>query len=592
MAKLANVRGIDAGVVVLFLFLTAGPFLHGLMFESELAVAAIVILLGFVVVLFRGGLPRGWVACLLLGLLVMYAAAIGYAYDRYESLVSLLKIAPLIPLYVFARAASPAVMTRIWTVWVWLVGLSVPIGIAADRFVEGRLAGFIDYANGYAILLLTAALIAYGLSVSAGGGSRFMQIPIFLCAGGLYLTESRTVLALLLLSFAALFFLGDRERRRLWLQSCLTAAIGLATGALYAWSPLLCLIGIAVLSVLLYRLPDSALSRAVVRLPLLGTAVLLAVAAIGAGAGMAHRWGTLLSPTGEGATRLVYYRDAWLMIMDSPLWGFGAGAWTYMQYHYQTSTYYTAFIHSQPLQTMTETGLLGLLLFSAICIALVASCISAARRKDGEGARFAAVRAVACCALLIHSLADFTLSFPYLLGLLIVLGAVGTPAGREPVAPTRAAPGRSAPHVVARSLAALAAAGLLVLAVLLLISDRLEQSALRAIAEQRKADAVKQLDRSAQTILFSDRIHDRKARLYLSEFEQGGDRRYLEVAQAENEKALAQHPEQIWYQKLRSDILWEGGDRQTSLDILRDLVARNRFMIRWREELSDRTAMK
>lgn len=127
---------------------------------------------------------------------------------------------------------------------------------------------------------------------------------------------------------------------------------------------------------------------------------------------------------------------------------------------------------------------------------------------------------------------------------------------------------------------------------LLLISDRLEQSAVRAIAEQRKADAVKLLDRSAQTALFSDRIHDRKARLYLSEFEQGGDRRYLEVAQAENEKALAQHPEQIWYQKLRSDILWEGGDRQTSLDILHDLVAGNRFMIRWREELSDRTAMK
>lgn len=588
MPKPANTRTINSGTIILLLFLCTGPFVHGFMFESELASAAIIVLLGFLFFLLRGRLKGDIIVYLLLALTSLYAASVGYGSDRYESLLSLLKISLLAPLYVFARAASTTVMKRIWEAWAWLLGLSVPISIAADRFVDGRLAGFIDYANGHAILLLVGVLIAYGLAVTASPSIRrnLLQIPIFLCSAGAYLTESRTVLVLLLATFAVLYLFGGRAHRMLWLRTSSSLALGLIAGAMYGSLPWLAL-PVAAIFALLYQVPESAASQRAVRISLLGVSPFLAAGAIWFGSGMAGRWSTIASRTGEGATRLVYYRDAWTMFMDSPLWGFGAGAWTYMQYQYQTAAYYTAYIHSQPLQMMTETGLLGLLLFIAVCALLVGRCLSSAKRKAGVHADFDGIRALACCVLLAHSLVDFTLSFPYLLGLLFIIGTVPAPA---PAENTNAVRSSSAMPIAAKSIAALAAAGMLTVATLLFLSDRLQQSAVRAIAEQRKADAVSQLDRSAKTALFADRVYDRKARLYLSEFESGGDRRYLEVARAENEKALALHPEQIWYRKLSSDIRWEQGDRQGSVEILRELVASNRFMDRWREELKVRDA--
>ncbi|WP_271754651.1 O-antigen ligase family protein [Cohnella sp. JJ-181] len=588
MSKPANARVIDTGTIVLLLFLFAGPLIRGFMFESELAGAAIIVLLGFLVFLFRGNLPRDMMLLILLALTALYAASVWYGTDRYESLLGLLKISLLAPLYLFARAASPAIMARIWAAWTWLLGLSVPIAVATDRFVDGRLAGFIDYANGYAILLLLGILIAYGLmaSFSSSSGGRLLQIPILLCAGGLYLTESRTVMILLFASFAVMFFLGWRSHRMIGLRASAAATLGLIAGAMYGWSPFLA-ISIAAIFVLLYRVPDAAMSNRAVRMSLLALSPFAAAAVLWFGSGMTERWSTVASRTGEGATRLVYYRDAWSMFTESPVWGFGAGAWTYMQYHYQSAAYFTAFIHSEPLQIMTETGLIGLLLFAAACMALIGRCISYAKRKEGDASLFYAVRGLACCILLAHSLVDFSLSFPYLLGMLFILGA--TPASE--VTATGAVPVQSATmRITIKSLAAATAACLLAVATLLFVSDQLQQAAVRAIAEQRKADAARLLDRSAEAAIFADRVHDRKARLYLSEFESNGDRRYLDVARVENEKSIKLHPEQIWYQKLNSDIRWEQGDDQTSLDLLRDLVSRNRFMVRWREELAQRAS--
>jgi|GEM_PF-1741133 len=588
MSKPASGTSKDPGMAILFLFLLVGPFLRGFMFESELAGAAGVVLLGFLVYLLRGKLPRDAVLYLLLALTVLYACSVGHGTDRYEALVSLLKFSLLTPLYIFARSATSAAISRIWKVWTWMLGLSVPIALAADRFVDGRLAGFIDYANGYAILLLVGILIAYGLAASSPPTprNRLLQIPIFLSAGGLFLTESRTVLVLLVASFVVLFALGLRTHRSHWIRACAATTLGLAAGAAYNGSPWLAIAVIAIFAVL-YFFPDTAVSNRAVRLTLTAVLPLLALGAIWLGAGMTDRWSTIVSRTGEGATRLVYYRDAWAMFMDSPIWGFGAGAWTYMQYHYQSSAYFTAFIHSQPLQMMTETGFLGLGLFSASLAILIGRCVSAARSKKEGSISFYTVRGLACCVLFAHSLVDFSLSFPYLLALLFILGA--PPASDVPAPADDAMPSVAMRRTV-RSLAAAAAACMLAVAALLLASDQLQQAAVRAIAEQRKADAVRLLDRSADTAIFADRIHDRKARLYLSEFESNGDRRYLEVARAENEKAIKMHPMQIWYRKLNSDIRWEQGDRQGSVEILRDLVAQNRFMARWRQELAERSS--
>ncbi|WP_219838719.1 O-antigen ligase [Paenibacillus sp. R14(2021)] len=518
---------------------------------------------------------------LLLALTAMYAASIAYGNDRYEALNGLLRTAMLIPLYVIARSAASQPMQRIWTAWVWLTGLSVPIGAAANRYVDGRLAGFIDYANGYAILLLIGIIMSVALSVRGVSGSKWLQIPIFLCTAGIYLTESRTVLALSFAAFAMMFFWSRGSIRLLWLRSFANAAMGLAVAGAFDGSALLMLPVLAVF-VLGFRLSDLTLSSRYARLTLLAAGLVVVFLALYFGPGIIERWSTIGSRTGEGFTRLDYYRDAWSMVADSPVWGFGAGAWNYLQYQYQSASYFTAYIHSQPLQLMVEVGISGFLIFAAACVWLVIRGFAAAKHKVGIEAKYDQLRLLACCALLLHSLVDFSLSFPYLLGLLFILGASPSSAAATVV--------KSGASFTVKGIVSLIAAGMLIIAAFLLTSEQLQLSAERAIAENRKADAIHLLNRSASAAIFSDRIHDRIARLYLREYESSRDRRYLEVAVSENEKALSLYPEQIWYRKLKSDLLWMQGSREASITVLSELVEQNRFIARWREELGQRKA--
>ncbi|MBB3072147.1 O-antigen ligase [Paenibacillus baekrokdamisoli] len=581
MTKGLTVRNLNMETLTLALFIFCGPFFRGYIFESQLMWATLVISLGFIVFLLRRRLPQDITLYLLLALTAMYAASIGYGTDHREALDSLLKVAFLIPLYIFAQSVTRQWMNRIWMVWVWLTAMSVPLGVATDQFVDGRLAGFIDYANGYAILLLVGIIMTFALSVRGFSSSKWMQIPIFLCAVGICLTESRTVLALLFVAFVLLFFWSRRSFPLLWFRCSANVALGIAAATAYAWSPLL-VIPVIVVFVLGYRLSDSMISHGYVRLILLAVVPLLVILALWSGSSMASRWSTLVSRTGEGFTRLVYYHDAWSMVLDSPVWGFGAGTWAYMQYHYQTAAYFTAYVHNQPLQVMIEIGIVGFLIFAAVCVSLVVRGFSAAKQKDEIEAKFDHFRMLACCILMMHSLVDFSLSFPYLLGLLFILGA---PSDESASAANKV--GRS---VTVKTTAGIVTAGALIIATLLLVSDQLQQSATRAIGEKRKADAVLLLDRSASVAIFADRIHDRKARLYMREYESNQDPRYLDVARDENEKSLSGHSEQIWYRKLNSDILWMQGDRQKAVAVLSELVQQNRFMARWREELGQKEA--
>ncbi|MBM7567786.1 O-antigen ligase family protein [Paenibacillus sacheonensis] len=585
MLKRSSVRAMPFETVLLALFLACGPFVRGFIFENELMIGAAAGSIGYLVCIMRGRAMHDRLLYVLLALTVIYGAGIGYGADHREALTAFVRTALLIPVYVFALSVPRIAMERIWTLFVTLTALSVPLSIVTGRIVDGRLAGFIDYANAYAILLLLALLLAFALSLGEQTFpyARWLQLAIFFCAGGLYLTESRTVLALTSAAFVFLYAWSRRNNFPLWLRSFTNAMLGIAAGAAYEWSPWLA-IPAAVVCALGYYASDALLSKRAARFALTIIAPMLGIAAAAVGSGMASRWSTALLRTGEGFTRLVYYGDAWSMFLDSPIWGFGAGAWSAMQYRYQSASYFTAYVHSQPLQVMMETGLIGLTLFAAACAVLMVRGILAAKRKGGREGLFDRVLLLAMGTLLLHGLTDFSLSFPYLLGLLLVLGAA---VGSEPSGAAAPVPRR---RTLLKVSAGLLASATLAVSVMLFVSDRFQAAAEHAIAENRKADAVRQLDRSAAWAIVPDRVQDRKARLYLAEYEAGKDARYLEVARGENTKALSEQPDQMWYRKLRSDIAWLEGDKDASLRELRDLTEQNRFMTRWREELKEKEA--
>ncbi|NBC70202.1 O-antigen ligase family protein [Paenibacillus sacheonensis] len=568
---------------ILGLFICCGPFFRGYIFENGLAIAAVSISLGFMYFLPRSRQPRDTTLYALMALSVIYAASIGYGDDHREALDGFLAAAMLTPLYSFARSITRQRINQIWTIWVWLTGLSVLLGTASHRFVEGRLVGFIDYANGYAILLLIGIIMCFALK--AGGASLFrakwMQVPIFLDAGGIYLTESRTVFVLLLASFILLFFWSKRTDPLFWFRSSGNAALGIATAVAYDWSPWMAIPAVVVFG-LGCLIPDGTLSRRAIRITLLAAAPLFVLPSLLGNRGIADRWSTLGSRTGEGFVRLVYDHDAWSLFKDAPIFGFGAGGWANLQYRYQTADYFTAYVHSLPLQIMTEVGFVGFLIITVAITNLLLRGFLAAKKMANHESGNTRIRMMACCMLLVHSLVDFTLSFPYFLGLLFIIGA----APEAPVILKNDA-GRAR---IWKPIAFITGAGTIVIASLLIVSNQFEQSADRAIAENRKADAVRLLEKSASTSIFADRIYDRKARLYLREYNANGDQRYLDVARIENEKALSVYPDQIWYRKTNSDILWQQGNKQKSIVILSKLVQDNRFIAEWREELEQKEA--
>jgi len=74
--------------------------------------------------------------------------------------------------------------------------------------------------------------------------------------------------------------------------------------------------------------------------------------------------------------RFTFYRDALKMIQKKPLLGWGGGGWATRYFSFQSHTYYTKFPHSFYLNTLVESGVLGLasllfLLFYSLRICVI-----------------------------------------------------------------------------------------------------------------------------------------------------------------------------------------------------------------------------
>jgi|GEM_PF-2294783 len=62
----------------------------------------------------------------------------------------------------------------------------------------------------------------------------------------------------------------------------------------------------------------------------------------------------------NAVNRIAFYRDALKMAWRRPLLGWGGGSWAAHYFSYQSYTYYTKFPHSFYLNTLIESGILGL----------------------------------------------------------------------------------------------------------------------------------------------------------------------------------------------------------------------------------------
>ena len=123
--------------------------------------------------------------------------------------------------------------------------------------------------------------------------------------------------------------------------------------------------------------------------------------------GLVTRFQAIDMEQGSASTRVAYYRDAMTMFSERPFIGAGGGAWEHLYQRYQSQPYTSRQAHNFFLQTLVETGILGLLLMLGIIAFILRGLYKAYREKN----LFVLSLYVAIISLLAHSALDFNFSY-------------------------------------------------------------------------------------------------------------------------------------------------------------------------------------
>jgi O-Antigen ligase len=354
----------------------------------------------------------------------------------------------------------------------------------------GRLAR-LRYPIGYwnELALLAAASVPIGLWLVGRGGDRRVRV-----AGGVLLygalvvallTFSRVGVVLSVVAAIA-WLVFDRERLVVvgplavaWVAGALVGGIGLLLpgvsdngqphdvrvqdGLLFG---LALVVGVAAVVVamrfVLGRPVDRGVARGVAAVLVGAGAVVLVVAVVRAGGPLdfvRDRWDEFNNPASaqvanvpgrlasvSSSNRFRWWQEAWNAFVDKPAQGTGAGTFGLTDRLERRTSLAVVEPHSTPLQFLSETGIVGFLLW----VAVIATASVATWRRGGNGAALALGLAAAICVL--HSLVDIDWDYVAVEGpLFLVVGALASAPGT----PTTARRGWLWPVVI--GLAAVAA---------------------------------------------------------------------------------------------------------------------------------------
>jgi len=360
----------------LLLLVQLAPFGLGLFYEAWCALSALV-LLGW---LFRQD-RRGLRLRLSPGVIASAALLLGllggglWGVDRGAALPGTVKFLPAALFALCCTALDDTQRERLLAPLPFtaagMVLLSVLLGqIPALRgffyYGDSRLTGFFQYPNSFAAYLLLAAALAAGRERLR----RIDAVCLAVLCGGIVLTGSRAVAALLLLTLTALCLLARERKKRLALAVLLLAAAGLG----------------------LFLVVRKA-----------GTESMFA----------------RLSGDSSLLGRLLFWRDALPVVLRHPL-GLGYLGYRFRLGSFQTGAYAVMHAHNALLELLLDAGWVPAGLF-------VWAIARGLRRAGRE-------RRVAITALLAHSLFDFDMQFVALLLFLLLLieGGEGKAAALRP----------------------------------------------------------------------------------------------------------------------------------------------------------------
>ena len=97
----------------------------------------------------------------------------------------------------------------------------------------------------------------------------------------------------------------------------------------------------------------------------------------------------LLESSATFLERLLQIQDGISCILDNPIAGIGAGKWQFAKWYYQTGFYGALFMHSSFFELGVNSGIVGMILFAAVCFFEVKKAYSRRARKNRNKNRIA-----------------------------------------------------------------------------------------------------------------------------------------------------------------------------------------------------------
>lgn len=321
--KNKNSGSLELRIFSLMLFFF--PFLLGLFFEFTASFAGIVLSVFLCALIFRRKTLRialNFNSILLLLVFFSYLLVIPWSVDWGMSLIGWVKFSvPILFMLVIMQfeeaeiRKSYAVIPLVGMIMVILSGIAYFIPFLANILIDaGRLGGFFQYPNTFALFLLIGMLIL--LENKSSEPRTMTQLAILTL--GIILTGSRISLVMLAIVF------------------------------------------------LFYALSNKALRKTVLLLAG-GSLVIVSLFLIsGLDFNTINRLTEILTNPSTLLGRFLYARDGLVMLLENPL-GVGFLGYYYLQPHYQTGVYTVKFIHNTFLQLGLDAGIPALLAFIAVC---------------------------------------------------------------------------------------------------------------------------------------------------------------------------------------------------------------------------------
>lgn len=117
--------------------------------------------------------------------------------------------------------------------------------------------------------------------------------------------------------------------------------------------------------------------------------------------------------------RFVYIEDAFKLIKENWISGFGGDSWSKMLFKAQEYRYYAKEAHSYPVQIFLENGILAFVSYIAIAICIIKILVDEIKKQEMNLVKISSIIGIAV--VLLHSILDFDMSYVYILLIVFVI---------------------------------------------------------------------------------------------------------------------------------------------------------------------------